>query len=118
MEYVLQALGLIVFAIWLVWGGFLMMMPLHRNLEMGYLNNWNKIFGYPWLAVFIVMDFLFNIIFGTLFFLELPRDILFTQRLERYLNWNCAPWRHKLANYFCTRFLDPFEEGGHCKRKN
>ena len=117
MEYVLEFIGLVIFAIWLVWGGFLMMMPLKRNYEAGFLNSWNKIFGYPWLALFILMDFLFNITFGTVFFLDIPRDFLFTQRLERYLNTKCAKWRHDLAYYFCTRFLDPFEDGGHCKRK-
>ena len=111
------AFALIFFAVWLTWGGFLMMMPLKRNYELGFLNFWNKFFGHSWLLLFIIMDFLFNMIFGTLFFLDIPQELLFTERLDRYLNSPCSKWRYNLAYYICSRFLDPFEEGGHCKKK-
>jgi len=115
---ILKFVGWLIFAIWITWGGFLMMMPLKRNLQEGRLNNWNKIFGYPWAFCFIVLDFLFNMTVGTVMFLDIPRDLLFTKRLDRYINSNKYTWRMRLAYYFCTRFLDPFDpDGYHCKKK-
>jgi hypothetical protein len=118
--------------VWVTWGGFLMMMPLKRNLKEGRLNTWNKIFGYPWAAIFIILDFTFNLFAGTLVFVDIPRTFLFTGRLDYFLArenrsdvtswWNKITyfnnWRFRLAYYFCTRFLDPFDpDGFHCKKK-
>ena len=105
-----------VFSMWITWGGYLAMMPLKRNIKI--LNNWNKIFGYPWFVVFLCLDCTFNIVFGTIIFLDLPRELLLTERLDRYLGLNQSRWRHNLAYYFCTRFLDAFDpDGQHCKPK-
>jgi hypothetical protein len=115
----LKLIGYIVFAMWITWGGYLMMMPLKRNIHA--LNGRNKLFGYPWFAIFICLDTVFNVIFGTIIFLKLPQDVLLTQRLERYISdgsYSSYSWRSRLAYYFCTRFLDQFDpDGYHCKKK-
>lgn len=109
----------LILAMELTWISYLSMMPLKRNYKQGTLNTINKIFGYPWLAIFILIDFLFNIIVGTIIFLDIPRDFLFTKRLVRYLTYNHTNWRHKMARYFCTQFLDPFDpDGFHCQHED
>ena len=128
----LKFIAFLILNIFITWGGFLMMMPLKRNFQEGKLNTWNKIFGYPWLAIFICLDTYFNIIWGTILFLDIPRTVLFTKRLDYFLArenrsdyggwWLSATyfgnWRFRLAHYFCTRFLDPFDpDGKHCVAK-
>lgn len=109
----LGAFGFAVFAIWLTWGLFLMVMLLKRNLETKNLPIEAKVLGYPWLAVMIVADFIFNVTVGTVMFLDIPRDLLFTKRLDRMLDR--SGWRRKLAQYICRTLLDPFDpDGRHC----
>ena len=76
-------------------------------------------------------DAIFNIIFGSVLFLELPREWLLTQRLNRILksdkeyvpehsvrNKTGAGYfkytrRYKIAEFICKYFLNPFDPG-HC----
>ncbi len=91
---------------------------LKRNLEAHKLTTASKILGYPWLAVMILADTLFNIFIGTFLFMELPREALFTARLERMLDiyQPVVRWRFKVAKYICSNLLDPFDpDGRHCK---
>lgn len=71
-----------------------------------------KIFGYPVLIVMIVADVVFNWVIGSILFVELPREFLFTSRCQRHMKDNS--FRGKLARSFCKHLLDPFEIGGHC----
>jgi len=122
MRYLLMSLtplAILIFSIWITWGGFLMMMPLKRKYQEGGLNLAAKIFGYPWLAIFILLDFTFNVTIGSIIFLDIPREWLFTKRLDRYLGQDDTYWRHRLAKYFCHTFLDPFDpDGHHCDAKD
>ena len=61
-----------------------------------------------------IMDVIFNTVFATVLMADLPREWLFTHRLDRYeLNEN-GGWRHRFAIWFCTYWLNPFQQGGHC----
>ena len=116
VQYLLVVLGFfasLIVTIWIIWGFYLMMMPLKRNWKEGKLNTISKIFGYPWLAIFLIMDFTFNITWGTILFLDIPKEFLFTQRLNRYLDQSDRYWRNKLANWMCINFLDSFDPDGH-----
>jgi hypothetical protein len=109
--------GALVIVGWLTWGLFLMMMPLKRSKEAGTLTTVAKVFGYPWLAVMILMDAFFNLVYGTIIFMEIPHEILFTARLDRMLCCDTT-WRRRVALYLCDRFLDPFDpDGRHCEAK-
>lgn len=61
----------------------------------------------PAFLFFGLIDVVFNITAGTLLFLEVPRDLTFSQRCSRHL---CdAGWRGKVANAFAVPLnaIDP-----------
>ncbi len=99
-----------------LWTMYLAVMNLKRARDKGTLPNAAKCFGYPILIVGYVLDILFNLIVGTVLFLELPREFVFTSRLSRHLSSN--GYKFKVAIWICKNLLDPFDpSGGHCKRK-
>jgi uncharacterized protein with PQ loop repeat len=66
------------------------------------------------LLVGLAFDVLYNVIIGTIIFLDLPREATLTARLIRYKK--AGGWRGKVANYICANLLDPFDPSGcHCK---
>jgi hypothetical protein len=96
----------------LVWVSFLAVMELKAHLAI--LQWYHKMFAFPFAAAFIVIDALFRFTFGTAMFLELPNKdtILFTGLCKSHIAEDS--WRGRLARFWCRRFLDPFDEGGHC----
>lgn len=72
------------------------------------------VFAVPTLIVMVPFYILLNLTLGTIFFLEPPRSLQFTARCDRHL---AGPdgWRKRQAQFWCRHFLDPFEDGGHCK---
>lgn len=107
----------ILFFTWITWAFYLSAMQLKTARDQGKLTPASKVFGYPFIYAFVVLDVLFNLTIGTLFFLELPKifdnEWYFTSRVSR-LNKR-QDWRGKLARFFCTQLLDPFDPAGkHC----
>lgn len=112
----LCAVGLFVLSIWFCWALFLSAMTLKRAKENNRLTLCTKILGYPFIAGFVFFDFAFNVIFGSILFLKYPQDLLFTQRLNRYIREQ--GWRHRLAIGICRTLLDNFDpDGAHCHEK-
>jgi len=75
-----------------------------------------KIWGIPIIFIGLLIDVFLNLTVGSLTFFEIPKytkkEWLFTGRVSR---WNdSSTWRGDLARWYCSEFLDPFEEGGHC----
>jgi len=112
-----MTLFLIIFGIFwltsLTWIFYLAIMNLKKekkNLRLG-----AKILGYPMLILGFFLDVMFNIIVGSIMFLEFPRikELLFTARVSRH---NDSPtWRGNVARWFCTHLLDQFDPSGkHC----
>jgi hypothetical protein len=94
------------------WFGYLAMMHLKHN--EAHINKAVKFFGLPWAVFYYGVDVLFNMILGTIFFLEIPREFLFTARVSRHLK--DEGFRGKIARFFCRNMLDPFDPSGtHCK---
>ncbi len=94
------------------WVHYLAVMNLARNRNK--LTPFSRFWAYSVLAVGYPLDMLFNAIFGTLFFVELPREWLFTNRCSRWLDDDS--WRGSLARWFCRNMLDPFDpRGRHCR---
>lgn len=52
-----------------------------------------KVPVYVAIPIFLVADFLFNVLWGTVIFRELPRELLFTYRLKRH--WRGGDKRQK-----------------------
>jgi len=96
----------------LTWVLYLAVMNLRRNRDK--LTTAAKIFAYPVAYVGVLVDAIFNVILGTLFFLELPKEWMFTHRLERHIKGSSG-YRKRLACWFCVNLLDPFDpDGVHC----
>ena len=60
----------------------------------------------------LLLDVLFNFIWGTIIFLEIPRELLFTSRCQRHLK-ESQGWRLRNAHFVCTYLLNPFDPE-HC----
>lgn len=95
------------------WVFYLALMNLKRNREE--LSIVTKIFAYPMIVIGVSSDVLFNFFWGSILFLELPKEWLMTTRLKRHLNDHKKDWRDRNANWFCRHFLNPFDPtGNHC----
>lgn len=124
MSTLFQILVFLFLAMFFTWGMYLAVMNLIQSKHK--LTLAAKFFAYPLAAIGIIMDFLINIIVGTLLFLDLPREFLLTARLQRYLDdldnltepaKGLRNWRHSAALWICTNLLDPFDSRGyHCKK--
>lgn len=94
------------------WGWYASIMHLKHNRDK--LRWPAKALGYPWLYAGLVVDVLFNLTWGTLMFLELPRELLYTSRVSRH--YAKRSWRGALARWVCRELLDPLDPTGrHCQ---
>lgn len=69
----------------------------------------------PAALVAVIMDVIFNLVPATVIFLDPPRELLFTQRLDRY-EAQGSGWRYTVAVWICKNMLNPFQQGGHCTK--
>ena len=107
MKYIL----IVYVAMALMWLQYLAVMNLDGNKKR--LTFIAKLWAYPILLAGLLSDVVFNVVLGSLMYLEIPREWLFTTRCERHLH--ADTWRGCLARWFCRNFLDPFDpDGGHC----
>ncbi len=108
---ILAALGLYALTL-LTWACYLATMSLRR--ERDNLSPFAKAMAYQLLPGFYLHDVLFNLTVGTIFFRELPREMLFTARCDRWLK--DESWRGEEARWWCTNYLDPFDQNHkHCR---
>jgi hypothetical protein len=112
---VLLTIGGIFMLFYVTWALYLSVMHLVSRRDA--LTTPAKAFAYPLIVVALVIDVIFNVTFGSVLFVDAPREWLFTHRLNRYV---FAPgkttWRGRLAEWLCANLLDPFDPSGcHCK---
>jgi len=88
--------------------GYVKVMIYYRKWKAGEAKWFHYLIGAPLGAIFLPIDMILNIIVGSILFLELPREFLFTARLDRH-----ARKGSKLAQWICKYILNPFDEG-HC----
>jgi hypothetical protein len=69
-----------------------------------------KVVLYPLAVIGLVLDVAFNLTFGTVMYVEIPRELLFTARCRRHKRGD--GWRKNLAEWFCHN-LNAFYPG-HC----
>lgn len=103
-------LGCYVLAL-VTWLFYLAAMNLIKIREQ--LTGLAKVNGYILVTIGIVLDVAVNFILGTIIFVEIPREWLLTDRLQRHKRKPKTNWRYKIANYVCTNLLNPFDPG-HC----
>jgi len=103
-----------------VWQRYLAVMALRRARDNGGLTAASKLFGYPVAVQAVLIDALYNVLFGWFPYVflgnpikALPREWMYTHRLERHIA--DGGLRGRVAQYFCRKLLDPFDpDGQHC----
>lgn len=90
---------------------FLAVMALKSKWDSLYTVT--KVIALPGVIAAALLDIGFNWTIAVVLFLDLPREATFSQRLGRYVP--LQTWRGTLARWICSRLLDPFDVGGHCR---
>lgn len=97
-------------SIYLLWIFYLAVMNLHRVHKTTRLSKTAYVFAVPVLVVGVVLDVFVNIIVCSFLFLDIPRELTVTDRLQRYVAKD--GWRKKVAEYIAKHFLDVFDPSG------
>lgn len=102
--------------LYLCWVLYLAIMALSAARRKGNLPKPALYLAYPLLGFGYLVDFLSNMVI-TVLFLDFPREVLVTSRLQRYANGPDG-WRRRLGLWFARNLLDPFDpKGYHVKVK-
>jgi len=96
---------------WILWIIFAAVMRLKQVRDAGKLTPAMKVFGYPALALGLVVDFVVNVIFGTLVFLQPPREMTLSSRLWKLSNGD-EGWRKDWATWIRVQLLDSLDPAG------
>lgn len=89
-------------------------MGLYRVHLSGHMSRWLHVLAAPYVLVGLLVDCAANATLFALLFLELPREWLVTQRLQRHLRTGSG-WRYRVARAICVKLLDVFDPtGAHC----
>jgi len=99
---------------WLFYVLYVFTMNVYRAKLAGRLFGLNKLLLMPFVLVAVLMDIACQFTVATVLFLEFPKELLVTGRLQRY-NAGEDSWRKTIAEYICNNLLDPFDPtGNHC----
>lgn len=77
--------------------------PMYAELPLFW-----KVHLWPLAWLGLVADFVFNVWFGTLMFLEPPHELLFSSRVQRHVDESTG-WRGRLARFW-ARQLNVFHK--------
>jgi len=96
---------------WILWIIYAAVMRLKQVREAGKLTPAMKVFGYPALALGLLVDFVVNMVFGTVVFLQLPREFTLSTRLWNLSNGEPS-WRQRWALWLRVNLLDAIDPSG------
>lgn len=100
-------------AFWALWVLFLATMNLGQAKAEGKLHGFALWAGYTVLAVGLLVDFVVQVTVATVIWLELPRELTVSGRVERLCREGHG-YRLALAMWFRHVLLAPFDRsGGH-----
>ena len=106
----------LMYATWLL---FVAIMGFRAAKLAGKLSKPVFVLALPALAVGVLFDFLLQVV-STPIWLDPPRELLLTLRLDRYLTiknpTGLNAYRQRVAKWVCSNMLDPFEVSGHCHK--
>lgn len=101
--------------LWAFWSLYVIVMGLYRAKLANRLSKISTVLGAPFLIAGYLMDVVAQMTFASLLFMELPAELLVTDRLSRHLKAGSG-WRYDIASWLCQHLLDPFDPTGkHCK---
>ena len=106
MTTILISVGL-VYILWLLFIVVMALSHIWHDLPMT-----TRLLAVPAVLLAITLDVLLNLA-ATVFFLDLPKEETFSQRMSRYKREDGR--RAGIARWVCSNLLDPFEIGGHCR---
>jgi hypothetical protein len=90
-------------------GSFVLVMRAKRLMkEEGDLSLFWLVNILPWAVVGLLLDLAFNLTAGTIMYMELPRELLFTARTKRHMNSD--GWRLDVAEFW-KRQLNQIDPG-------
>lgn len=117
MSEILTAVGLFFLVAWLMMQVtflfYLAIMNAIRNKPNISKPAW--VFIAPIALIGVVFDFLLNVVIMTVLFFDLPKEFLFTKRLERYRTTEVGTKREKAACFICEKLLNAFDpKNKHC----
>ena len=100
-------------AFWALWVLFLATMNLGQAKAEGKLKGFALWAGYTVLSVGLLVDFVVQVTVATVIWLELPRELTVSGRVERLCREGYG-YRLALAMWFRHVLLSPFDRsGGH-----
>lgn len=107
---------LVAAAIWFgVTGIYVLVMHAKSLRETGGLSTFWMVNILPWAIVGLLLDVVFNLIFGTVMFREFPRELLFTSRVQRHYRTEGSRgrmaefWARQLNQIDATHIHEPRE---------
>lgn len=71
--------------LWGFWGLYVLVMGLYRAHLTKRLRGFVAVLAAPFVAIGYVVDVVSNVVVASAIFLELPREWLVTDRLQRYI---------------------------------
>lgn len=100
--------------LYVFWLAYVLVMGIYRAKLAHRLHGFVLLLSWPVVLVGLVLDILANLTLAMLIFLDLPREWLVTDRLQRYVAQKTG-WRADFANWVCNNLLDPFDPTNqHC----
>ena len=104
-------LVLLVASPWLLWGCYVVVMRLKMVQDEGKLTKAQKVFGYPFLAIGLLLDFFVNVLYASALFKEWPHEWTVSSRLWRLSNGPDG-WRKDRATLLRVELLDSIDPNG------
>lgn len=116
-------------ALWIILGAYLYLVVcwLFYLAIMHLTENRSKAHGIVLFHGYLIywmgrlIGLLLNTVLFSVLFVDFPRELTATARLNRYLrvDQERKGWRARLAYWFCSRWFDPFDHKpeGHCRNK-
>lgn len=99
---------------WFSWALYILIMGIYRAHLDKRLTKVTIALSLPFIALGYILDVVANIFVASVVFLELPKELYVTSRLQRYKKQDLG-WRTRLSNWICSNLLDVFDPtGSHC----
>jgi len=100
--------------LWAFWAMYVLVMGIYRAHLAKRLTAVTLCLSAPFIVLGYLMDVIANLTVASLVFLEPPRELLVTARLQRYVA-SGQGWRFTIADWICNHLLDVFDpSGNHC----
>lgn len=106
-------------ATFILWFMFVNVMFVKNTLLEKYQDGWQRkliyIIGGPFFVVGYLYDVIFNITYGTLMFLQLPKAdaLTLSTRMKNLIKNEPDSWRGKFAIFICKYLVEPWDPN-HC----